>query len=199
MDNRYKDNIRMKSLQEIWNDLNAKGFGSDKGSVHSYLPIYEKLFEPYRETAKNVLEIGCFKGDSIRLWTEYFINAEIFGIDCDIKPHGGMADLEPLIKEANPRQHIHIMDAEDEKEIRKRFGKMKFDVIIDDANHSIEQQLTLCSIWKPFLVKGGIYVIEDIQSWLDADEITKFTGGEIIDLRHVKSRYDDVMIIIKNK
>ena len=31
---------------------------TDKGTLHSYLPLYEKLLAPIKETAINVLEVG---------------------------------------------------------------------------------------------------------------------------------------------
>lgn len=51
-----------ETLTEIWQRLKEQGHESDKGSIHSYIPVYEKLFEQYRHTALNVLEIGLFRG-----------------------------------------------------------------------------------------------------------------------------------------
>lgn len=189
----------MESLEQIWGRLNEKGYGSDKGSVHSYLPVYEKLFAPYRTKALNVLEIGCFRGDSIRMWTEYFINAKIYGIDCSLTPHGGMADLTPLIAENNKRRFIHIFDAENVTEVSKRFFGFKFHVIIEDAGHEINQQLNLYRIWKEYLHEDGVYVIEDVQD-IDNDKYMFFPLSprvEVIDNRKKKGRYDDVLIVLR--
>jgi len=41
------------SLQQIVD--NSK---TDKNTVHSYLPLYQKLLESKKETAKNILEVG---------------------------------------------------------------------------------------------------------------------------------------------
>lgn len=188
----------MKTLQEIWIDLSLQGYKSDKGSVHSYLPIYEKLLAPYRETATNVLEIGLFKGDSFRLWNEYF-PCNVYGIDCDIKPHGGLGDLTPLMDDWGA--FISIMDATDPQEIEKNFKGVKFDVIIEDAGHMITQQLQLYNLWKPYLNPGGIYIIEDIQDIYTNREILENIDSEktveIIDRRNVKERYDDCLVVIK--
>ena len=54
---------------------------TDKNTVHSYLPLYEKLLINKKETAKNVLEIGILNGGSIKLWSDYFINADVYGLD----------------------------------------------------------------------------------------------------------------------
>ena len=54
---------------------------TDKNTLHSYLPLYQKLFEKKKYTAKNVLEIGIFFGGSIKLWSEYFTSSVIYGLD----------------------------------------------------------------------------------------------------------------------
>ena len=59
---------------------------TDKGTRHSYIPIYEELFpSENRKDIKNVLEIGIAWGGSIKLWSDYFPNAKICGIDIEKK------------------------------------------------------------------------------------------------------------------
>lgn len=189
----------METLSKIWQRLKEQGHETDKGSVHSYIPVYEQLFEQYRETALNVLEIGLFNGASIRMWCEYFTKATIHGVDCSLFPHDGMADLRPLLKDNIPNARIYFFDAENESKANSRFKDIKFDVIIDDAGHDINQQLNLFRIWKEYLVKDGVYVIEDIQD-IDRDEHLFIANGiTIIDYRKRKGRYDDVLAIIRNK
>lgn len=183
-------------LREIYNK-HFDGKWPDMYTVHSYGEVYETLLEPYRETAKNVLEIGLFSGLRLKIWDEYFKGA-VFGIDCDEQPVGGMADLRPLIE--SQLYNIHIFDACDKLEIENRFSRIKFDVIIEDAAHSIEQQLELYKAWKPYLSENSLYVIEDVQD-IDRDR-EKFLSMdseksiEVIDLR-ASGRYDDVLIVIK--
>lgn len=189
----------MESLQQIWDRLNEQGYGSDKGSVHSYLPLYEQILAPYRDTALNVLEIGIFKGDSLRLWESYFTKANVHGIDCDEQPHGGMADLRPMIETG--QHHIHIMDATDEVKIKEVFRDTKWDVIWDDAAHHIEQQVQLINVFKNRMNKGAIYIIEDVQDidkdkWIFDSMSGNFTV-DILDCRNTKRRYDDCLVILK--
>jgi hypothetical protein len=54
---------------------------TDKNTVHSYLELYQNLLINKKDTAKNVLEVGILKGGSIKLWSDFFINANIYGID----------------------------------------------------------------------------------------------------------------------
>lgn len=190
----------MKSLHEIWLELAKQGYETDKGSVHDYLYVYEQILAPYRETAKNIIEIGLFNGHSMRLWSEYFTIADVHGIDCDAQPHGGMADLRPMIATG---WLIHIMDATDAGKVAEKFGNIKFDFICEDAGHSTQQQLELYSVFKNYLSPDGIYVIEDIQD-IDTDrELFENIDPEktvtIIDRRHTKGRYDDILVTIKAK
>jgi predicted O-methyltransferase YrrM len=186
------------TLQEIYEDLKAKGFETDKGSIHSYLPVYEEILAPYRETAKNILEIGVFQGNSLRMWQHSF-KGTVYGVDCDVKPHGGLADLTDMIETGF--YNIEIFDATNPELVKQHFGKIKFDVIIEDAGHHIEQQIELYNIYKDYLTEDGIYIIEDIQD-LDKDRelfenLDNSKEISILDRRNIKNRYDDVLVIIK--
>jgi len=188
------------TLKTIYENLCNSGFESDKGTVHSYIEVYEEILAPYRESALNVLEIGLFKGNSLRMWQRYFKGA-VYGVDCDVMPHGGMADLTDMI--ISNEWNIKIFDATNAEIIKDNFGDIKFDVIIEDAGHAVEQQVELYNIWKNYLTPNGIYIIEDVQ---DIDN-TRFTFENldnsknitILDLRNKKDRYDDVLVIIKDK
>jgi cephalosporin hydroxylase len=169
----------------------------DKGTVHSYIEVYEEILAPYRKTANNILEIGLMSGESLRMWDEYF-KGEVFGIDCSIKPIDGKADLTKAIEDG---LYISIGDASDPATIERFYKGLKFDVIIEDAGHSLQQQLRIHTVLSPYLNKGGIYIIEDIQDIdQDADYFLAMEterNVEIIDRRKIKNRYDDVLIIIK--
>lgn len=183
------------TLQQIWDWLPEK---TDKGNVHSYLPVYEEILSPYR--AGNILEIGLFNGASMKMWERYFTGS-VYGIDSDEQPHGGMADLRPMIAEGT--HNIFIMDATDPAKVQEAFGGIKFDVIIEDAAHYLAQQLLIYKTLKPYLADGGLYVIEDIQdidqerkSFENMDAEKEIT---VIDRRNVKDRYDDCLVIIAPK
>lgn len=182
------------TLTEIWLSLSANGFSSDKGSVHSYLPVYEEILEPFKGKAKNVLEIGIFKGDSLRMWEHYFWASMVYGMDCDIKPHGGLADLTKAIKDG---LNVCIGDATNPADVSKYFQGIKFDVVIEDAGHDFDQQLAIFEVMKPYMAWNSIYIIEDIQD-IDRDRKTfEQMGGQVVDRRHLKGRYDDCLIVFK--
>lgn len=182
----------IESLQKIY-ERNIRGDWPDKGTVHSYIEVYEEILEPYRHTAKNILEIGLMSGESLRMWSEYFAG-NVFGVDCDLKPHGGKADLTQIIEDG---YDVLIGDASNPEHMKLFFEGRKFDVVIEDANHDVNQQLAIYSTIRPYLNKGSIYIIEDIQDIDNTKAIFNAIGGEIIDRRKIKNRYDDVLVIIK--
>jgi hypothetical protein len=184
------------TLHELYNKYKV-GEWPDKGSVHSYIDYYAELFAPVRKSAKNILEIGLMSGESLRMWEDYF-SGDVYGIDCTDTPVGGMADLRPMIAEMN--HNIFIGDATDPETAKRFFSGIKFDVIIEDAQHTLEQQLAIYSVMKHYMAEGGIYVIEDVQD-IDISRgtlqgIDPEKSVEIIDRRNIKGRYDDVLIVI---
>jgi len=127
----------MASLQQLYNKhYDPKTGWPDKGTVHSYIEVYEEILAPYRKTAHNILEIGLMSGESLRMWDEYF-TGEVFGIDCSIKPIDGKADLTKAIEDG---LYISIGDATSDADIERFYKGLKFDVIIEDANHDLKQQ-----------------------------------------------------------
>ena len=70
----------MKSLNEIYLDYKSPEGHGDKGTAHTYIDEYEKLLGQYRENS-TVLEIGICQGESLKMWDEYFVNANIYGVD----------------------------------------------------------------------------------------------------------------------
>ena len=47
-----------------------------------YFPIYEKLFEKYRNEEITFIEIGVLDGGSLEIWKKYFgTKSRIIGID----------------------------------------------------------------------------------------------------------------------
>lgn len=194
----------MKSLAEIYgnylsSDTSGPGTG-DKGTVHSYIEVYEELFAPYRATTGNFLEIGVLAGSSIRMWTDYFNAAKVFGVDIDERPLGGLFDLRPMIKEGF---NLLFFDATLPEEVERHFQDMRFDVIIDDASHQFSHQMDNYRNLKSHLSKGGLYVIEDVAD-IDThraafENIDPEKHVQILDRRKIKNRFDDVLVVIKDK
>lgn len=194
----------MRSLAEIYETYKSKDPGGpgtgDKGTVHSYIEVYEEIFAHYRHATTNFLEIGVLAGSSMRMWTEYFGTSKVYGIDIDERPLNGMFDLRPMLAEGFD---IKFFDASLPNEVEKHFAGVVFDVIIDDASHAIQHQMENYKNFKPHLSKGGIYVVEDVadidahRSMFESMDPTK--NIKIYDRRHLKNRFDDVLVILTDK
>jgi hypothetical protein len=186
---RYLNN----SKKEIINDIIDHTL-SDKGTLHSYLDLYEKLLYSKKETAKNILEIGVREGGSIKLWADYFLNATVYGIDVDDKLYS--------IKNNN-RIKIFISDAYNENFVNENFVNIKFDMVLDDGPHSLESMKTFIQLYSNLLTDDGILIIEDVQNleWFDIlKEETPHNLKQFIqtyDLRNIKGRYDDLVFTIQ--
>jgi hypothetical protein len=182
----------MKTLTEIYQNykVDADTGSGDKGSTHSYLDIYEGLLTPYRNKKINFLEIGVSRGHSIMMWSEYFTNALIYGVDINLK---GFAFEQPH----NVR--LFEFDSTTEPMSDTSFESNLFDVIIEDGDHSIDAQVKTFLNFRKHMNKGGIYIIEDVNG-IDnykARFERLHDNCQIIDLRRIKGRFDDVLIIYR--
>lgn len=120
----------------------AVKYGSDKAE-HGYCEFYEKYLS---DPPKKLLEIGVFKGSSIRMWKEYFPNTEIHGLD--------LFEENPIPDIPGVTFHKgHQCDWQLLEQLRKE----NFDVIIDDGSHASRDQLMTFF----GLFNGGRYFIED--------------------------------------
>jgi len=185
------------SLARIYERYSGPASYGDKGTTHSYIEAYEYLLAPYRHTAKRVLEVGILTGHSLRMWEEYFASSTVHGIDLCDRPLD-MGDLRPMIAEGT--HHISLLDATDPVQVEQHFAGMTFDVVIEDASHALEHQLAIYANFKPKMTPDGIYVIEDVAD-LDRvrpafEQIDPTKLVRILDLRHIKSRFDDVLVVI---
>jgi len=176
--------------------------GTDKNTCHSYIEnFYEKVFEPYKESKIDLLEIGIETGGSLKLWKEYFLNSKsIIGIDIsDGKIDQRYRNIDGVT--------INIGDAYDEK-FSKKFEQ--FDIIIDDGPHTLESQLKSVELYLPKLKEDGLFIIEDIQSIEHFDSLIEKSkkvcelidnqieyNVECIDLRDKKGRWDDLIFLIR--
>lgn len=180
----------MEQLIDICLRHTVPSMGTDKNTTHSYLEVYAEILEKYRDTG-NILEIGAAHGMSMRMWREYFTNGIVSGID-----HLVEDNIQPLLND--PRYKIVIDNAASDS-ILEYFKGDKFDVIIDDGSHKIGDQLKSFDMFKNLMNPGGLYIIEDIED-IDSTRdlfLSKHENCEIIDRRHIKDRFDDVLVIYK--
>lgn len=173
------------TLVELFKKGGTERYDSDKGSRHSYLPVYDNLFFPFKHKNINLFEVGYCNGGSCKLWDDYFSVAQIKIIDIEGTSFvSGRIQFE--IKD--------VMDLTPEY-----FDDFLPDIALDDGSHHIEEQIHFIKTVYPILRKGSILIIEDVE---DIDNQKKEFDKlnipyEIIDLRHIKNRSDDVLILYR--
>ena len=188
-----KEYITM-SLAEL-----ADNTRTDKNTTHSYLDLYQELLISKKETAKNVLEVGIQKGGSIKLWSDFFTHARVYGID--------IMNTEDLWEGIRNKENIILYtstDAYNNDFFTSHFldKNIMFDCMLDDGPHTLESMKQFIKLYSQILTDDGILIIEDVQSydWLDilTDEVPEELKPFIktYDLRVNKNRYDDIVFTI---
>ncbi len=144
----------------------ALKYGADKCPTigHQYTPFYYEFLKDKKETIKKVLEVGIGNnrqikyipggviGASIRMWRDFFPNAQIYG-----------ADRAPESFFTDERIQTIFCDETKEEDIKnliKQTGT-DIDLVIDDACHHMENQVFLFKTMMPMLDKGVTYIVED--------------------------------------
>ena len=182
------------SLEEIVDDSRT-----DKNTVHSYLSLYQQLLISKKETAKNVLEVGICNGGSIKLWNDFFTNANVHGLDIMHINNvwEGIKNNEKIILHTST-------DAYDNHFFITHFlnKNVKFDFMLDDGPHSLESMKQFIHLYSQIMTNDGILIIEDVQSWAWIDILKNEVPEnlkhfiKVYDLRQNKNRYDDIVFTI---
>ena len=183
---------------------------TDKTTVHSYLPLYQHLLEPLKDSTRNVLEIGQGSwGASALMFSKFFTNANIHTVDI----HKG----DELLNEVRSKDNIILYNSTNAYEknfINKEFLEvgtgdpekgLKFEVLIDDGSHQLHDMKTFIQLYTPLMTEKSILMIEDVQhiSWMK--ELENSTPEHLkkyikcYDLRYIKNRYDDLVFTIDKR
>jgi hypothetical protein len=160
---------------------NKAGHVLDKW-IH-YFPIYTRHLTPYAGRPVSVLEIGVYRGGSMRMWSRFFgPDARLVGVDID----------PVALISAGDRYTVVLADQADPDAMRNLAQKHgPFDVIIDDGGHSMVQQITSIETLFPMLNEGGVYLVEDCHTsyW---EQYDGGRGREGTFMEWVKTRLDDL-------
>ena len=142
--------------------------------LHSYSPVYYEYLSGYKETFLDIIEIGVGNkelmsrylgenyqiGASLKAWRDFFINANVYGLDirkdvlfnedrlaCFYTDQGSEIELENSISE-----------------IKKYKGDEShlFDLIVDDGSHRFDHISTSFNCFSKCVKLGGFYIIEDV-------------------------------------
>jgi len=173
---------------------------TDKNTAHKYLGVYESLMSPKKYSAKNILEIGVWKGGSIKLWYDYFPNANVYGLDSLLANQTSLVDIFN-----KPRIHLYTpIDAYNEDFFKTNFldKNIKFDVLIDDGPHYLECMKTFVRMYSQVMSEDGILIVEDLEYLEWADVLRNETPDhlkhyiKVYDLRSISIHQNSILFII---
>lgn len=154
--------------------------GTDKGQLvrgdrthnwhaHTYADYLERTFRHCRHHIRNVFECGMGTnnpalvssmgsggrpGASLRVWRDYFPNAQIVGVDID----GEILFQEDRIRTFQCDQ----TDPAAIKAVMDQLGEVEFDLMIDDGLHTFAGGVCLLENAIHKLRPEGLYIIEDV-------------------------------------
>lgn len=188
-------------------------YGTDKGgkyspvpwSLHHYTPIYNLIFGNLNP--KRVLEcgIGDFYDDknldttnrapgaSLRMWRDYFENAEIYGIDIDSAKLIHSDKIQSYQVDQTSSESIELF-------LQRLNDDLMFDIIIDDGLHTGNAAISLFKHTYNRLNQGGFYIVEDL-GLTHAEQFFDFINKSEFeyDLYFLNSMNDSLIIIRKLK
>ena len=108
------------------------------------------------EKNPTILEIGVYRGGSLEMWNYYFDNkCTIYGID--INPE--CTNIKNILN--NDNINIIIGNSEDKNFLQ---DKPKFDIIIDDGGHTMNQQIIAYEELYNYMSDNGVYLCEDLHT-----------------------------------
>ena len=151
---------------------------------HHYFDIYERHFGRYRDRPIKMLEIGVFRGGSLRMWKKYLHpESTIVGVDIDqsCAAHE-IADQNVFVRIGSQADPNFLA------KVNGEFGP--FDIILDDGSHKTHHQIiSFGALFRDALKDGGCYMVEDCHTnyWIkhvDSPETFIDVSKQMIDMIH---------------
>ena len=169
LDQLEKNNLILptKSLNDLFNYFN-----SDKGDLyeyqyshpsknnkakvqaHGYAKFYDNYFKNIKNEKLNILEIGSFYGNASASLFFYFRNSFLYA-----------ADIFPdLFRYKSKRVTSFFVNSSEEDSIKNDIiaKKIEFNIIIEDASHSLKDQIISLFLLFKSLKSKGLFIIEEL-------------------------------------
>jgi ubiquinone/menaquinone biosynthesis C-methylase UbiE len=177
----------MSTLKEIYSKYSTPEGKGDKGTIHSYMDLYQEHIVKKDQTS--LFEIGICEGHSLAMWKEFLEDGEVWGIDIDTSAIKFNLSNCTLIQ-GDATNEVIVSFLEDKR----------FDYIIDDGSHLINHQIKSFQLLFQFLKEDGKYFIEDITS-KNAEVLKVFLDSqkvkyECYDFVEKSGRDDDIIFLI---
>ena len=144
--------------------------GNGGNEYHGYTRYYERIFNRIRYDPVRLVEIGVEHGRSMKMWQQYFTNAEhVYGIgfrNFQTTPSQKCSFDSETRVETSTACTIYKGD-QSSVSFLKHFAKEtggNFDIIIDDGSRVPSHQLVSFETLWPHVRAGGMYIVEDIET-----------------------------------
>jgi len=181
--NEPHEEITSNSLYQLWTAIP----GGLKWT--HYFEAYQSIFGPIRTRPLRILEIGVWRGASLRLWRQYFENPKTVIVGVDL--------LSECLKYDAPAEGVHIRvgsqaDVDFMRRVVDEFGP--FDLIIDDGSHRSSHIIaSFNQLFLTALNDTGIYFVEDFHTnywhpWRDSKSSFLDICKELMELMHAHYR-----------
>lgn len=182
--------------------LNKNKYKTDKHTNHHYIQnFYDKEFSVYKDREINLLEIGVWNGESMKLWSDYFTSAKMLvGVDTFER-----VPIDKVMKQLNGyNTGLHKLDSvncsdtelQEFKDLYHNDWLDGFDIIIDDGLHTTDAQIKTFNNFSSLMKEGGLYIIEDIPGGHSVDVPEKESDKDSIN--EIKNNIPNVEIGISN-
>lgn len=168
------DRYSKKNLSLVSKDLDYlfEYFNSDKGNyyidqyiqpikkkniridAHGYSSIYQKYFLNIKNKDLKILELGSFYGNAAAAFYFYFKNAKIYS-----------GDIYPdLFRYKSNRIENFYINSSDEDSIKEVILKreLNYDIIMEDASHSLKDQIISLFMLFKTISAGGLFICEEL-------------------------------------
>ncbi len=162
--NRSLRNLDLSSLFDYFNSDKGESFEDQyiqpfkrtkkKIKGHGYAKYYEENFKNFKNQSISLLEIGSFHGNAAAAFFFYFDKAKIYS-----------GDIFPdLFRYKSKRIFSFYVNSSDEISIKNNIlnNNLQFEIIIEDASHSLKDQIISLFMLFKSLKSKGIFIIEEL-------------------------------------
>lgn len=136
------------------------------------------------QPAKNIVEIGIFKGGSVALYALVYKPTRLVGIEYATKR---VEALDNFIAKRGIADSVRLhygVDQSDRARVRniieEEFGGEALDLVVDDGSHHYEKTKSSFETIFPYLRHGGEFVVED-WGWAHLAGKPSFSGPRPFD------------------
>jgi hypothetical protein len=149
----------------------------------TYLDVYELYLRGWRRKRFALLELGVYRGESLRMWQSYFRRARVYGLDVDPAAASRVGDSFRVFVGSQG-------DAEFLSRVADDIGP-DLRLVVDDASHVNELTIASFDALFPRLPPGSLYAIEDLAPGSYEAAWASWPGMEYNDDVSLENRRED--------